>query len=150
MLRDLAVLDLSSDLHVFFKRRNETLHIAETAHSKEPAIRFVQRGSNPAQDHLVVTPAVHLACVARDQAVHVLDRLGRPRCSVERAIDAQDGERDALGQPAARGLRLHPDMPRRPDNEEQRQCLPSIESFAHARDERSLRGLSCCEVELWP
>ena len=45
--------------------------------------------ADPAQHHLAVPPAFHVSRVVRDQAVQVLDRVGRSERSVERAVDAQ-------------------------------------------------------------
>jgi hypothetical protein len=95
MLRDLAFA-VRSELRVFFKRCDETLHVSEAAHGAKATACFVQRGADPAQHHLAVAPAFHVARVVRDQAVQVLDGIGRPERSVERAIDTKSRERERL------------------------------------------------------
>lgn len=39
-------------------------------------MRFVQRGADPTRQHLAVAPALDVARVMRDRAVHILDRVG--------------------------------------------------------------------------
>jgi len=46
------------------------------SYAAEASLRFVQSGTDPAQDHLAIAPAPDVARVMRDCTVHVLDRVG--------------------------------------------------------------------------
>src|SRR3989304_5853024 len=88
MLRELEFL-VGSGYARFGQRACKLPHVPMTAQGTKATASFVQGGGNPAQHHMPVAPALHVARVMGNAAIEILDWIGGSQRPVERAIDAQ-------------------------------------------------------------
>lgn len=97
------------------ERSAQLLDVAVAAQSPESTARFEKRSADPANEHLAVAPAPDVSRVMGDRTVQVLDGVGAPERTVERAIDAQTAKRErflhSLAQRACRAGMLARERP---------------------------------------
>src|SRR5262245_22846860 len=82
---------------------NEGSEIPMSAQAAEAAARVLERGGDPADEHVAIGPATDGAGEATDEAIEVLDRVRAPQRAVEGAGDAQALEGEGLVEAFAQG-----------------------------------------------
>lgn len=108
MLRDLPLLTLIG-WNSALEGCNEPGHVVVPAQRSEALSGIAERAGDPPEHHLPITPTLDVVRVVGDQAVEVLDRVGRPKGAIQRAGDAQTLQRQRLLETfsnARRGSRM--------------------------------------------
>ena len=93
MLRNFE-LNVRIGPNTLLEHTDEPVHIAVAPHAQESACRVLNCRAHPAQEHMAIAPALHVARVMGDQAIEVLDWIGGSQRPIERPVDAKaaDGE----------------------------------------------------------
>src|SRR5713226_66783 len=88
------------------ERADERGHLAAATDASEAPLRILESSRDPADEHPTVAPATDVADEVADQAVEILDGVGRAQGSIECAGDAEALQGQRLGEPfAERGCR---------------------------------------------
>jgi hypothetical protein len=84
---------------VALDRDNEFGEVSVAGDAAEPAFGFDHPGSRSPERHLARPPALDVAARAPDALNHRLARVRRGECALQRAVDAEAGERERLLHP---------------------------------------------------
>src|SRR5438876_1088993 len=80
---------------------DERGHLAAATDASETLLRILESRRDPAHEHAAVAPATDVADEVADEAVEILDGVGRAQGSIQRAGDAKALQGQRLGEPFA-------------------------------------------------